>query len=45
MHNNPLRMLYFIVGPVALALAAIAASERFAARATACSTRKELTHD
>ncbi|WP_313142703.1 hypothetical protein [Stenotrophomonas sp.] len=45
MHNNPLRMLYFTVGPGVLALAAITASARFAARATACSTSKEPMHD
>lgn len=46
MHNNPLRMLYFTVGPSVLALAAIAASMRFAARTTTtCSTRKEPAHE
>lgn len=45
MHNNPLRMVYFTVGPGVLALAAIAASMRFAARTTTCSMRKEPTRE
>jgi hypothetical protein len=34
MHNHPLRLLYFTVGPGLLALAAIAASLRYSSRAT-----------
>jgi len=44
-HNNPLRMLYFTIGPGALGLAAIAVSARLAARTPASSASKEPAHD
>lgn len=45
MHNNPLRMVYFTVGPGVLALAAIAASARIAARIPASTIRTEHSDD
>ena len=45
MHNNPLRMLYFTVGPGLLTLAAIAATARIAARIPASTIRTEQRDD